>query len=85
MCLMNDLICGDVIQELQKIQSNLVDLTITSPPYNKRKHRRGKIIPSIDYDSISDDMPEDEYQKWQVDVLDELYRCKRRRLFVLQP
>lgn len=74
---MNDLICGDVIQELQKIQSNLVDLTITSPPYNKRKHRRGKIIPSIDYDSISDDMPEDEYQKWQVDVLDELYRVAK--------
>ena len=47
---------------------------ITSPPYNLgKKHHTGNnhFKSYIDY---NDDIPEDEYQKWQLDFLKECYR-----------
>ena len=60
---------------------NSVDCIITSPPYNK-KGLLGKIKPgnqiwgkfNIDYSSYDDNMPEDEYQCWQVELLNQCHR-----------
>jgi len=49
-----------------------IDLTITSPPYNLgNDHHTG----NIRHRQYSDDLPEDEYQQQQIDVLTELYRA----------
>ena len=79
----NKIYCIDVIEGLHKLEDNSVDLIITSPPYNKaglngkRKKTHNDIWnKTIDYqnDVDVDCMPENEYQKWQVDVLNECYR-----------
>jgi DNA modification methylase len=58
-----------------------VHLTVTSPPYNKKgllgKVKSGNQIWkkfNIDYDSYGDDMAEEDYIKWQKEILTELYR-----------
>ena len=70
---MKKLICGDALGELKKLDSDSIDVGITSPPYNK-KGVRGTIVPNVVYDSSSDDLPEEYYQDMQVKVLDEVYR-----------
>ena len=63
--------CRDVLPLLGK-----VDLVVTSPPYNQRidtfkpsgMHKETAWVDNIS-SGYSDSMPEDEYQKWQADVL----------------
>jgi len=71
------LINGDSLIELKKIESNLVDLVVTSPPYNKNYWIRnrsdfGKRI--IKYDEYHDSLEPQEYIKQQKEILDELVR-----------
>ena len=71
----------DCIEGLKRMPDNSVDCIITSPPYNK-KGLLGKIKPgnqiwgkfNIDYSSYDDNMPEDEYQCWQVELLNQCHR-----------
>ena len=70
----------DVMDGLKLLDDNSIDLIITSPPYNKaglngiQKGKKWK--GTIDYnDDVSvDNIPEDEYQKWQIDFLNECFR-----------
>lgn len=73
----------DVLEGLRMLDDGSVDLVITSPPYNKaglngwrRKVKGHNWGHAIDYGGVSDvdRMPEDEYEDWQVEVLDECYR-----------
>lgn len=73
---LNELICGDTLQILKNIDSDYFDLTITSPPYNKRKNS-GNIIKKVEYDSYNDNQNEEEYQKNQIDVLNEVFRVTK--------
>jgi modification methylase len=71
------LINGDSLTELKKIESNIVDLVVTSPPYNKNYWIRnrsdfGKRI--INYDEYHDSLEPQEYIKQQKEILDELVR-----------
>ena len=50
----NGIICGDVLDELNKIEPNSVHLAITSPPYNVGK----------DYDTHDDKMNYKDYLDW---------------------
>jgi site-specific DNA-methyltransferase (adenine-specific) len=61
------------------IPDNTVDLIVTSPPYNiGQKSGKGRVLwRGVDYDSTNDEMPETEYQEWQVVVLSELLRVVR--------
>jgi modification methylase len=70
---LNELILGDTLQTLQKIDSDYFDLGITSPIYNK-KNNQGALIKKIVYDNYEDNIPEDLYQENQINVLDEIYR-----------
>ncbi|MCS7195647.1 MAG: site-specific DNA-methyltransferase [Aquificaceae bacterium] len=74
MSFLNQLICGDVLEVLVKLPSSFIDLGITSPPYNKKEKHGGWLVPKVIYKGASDRMEEEDYQKWQVDVLDELHR-----------
>lgn len=60
----------DVLDGLRNTPDNSIDCIITSPPYNKYGlnkfgHRK------IGYDSYDDDMDEDLYQEWQVNILNQ--------------
>jgi len=71
---LNKVICGDVLEILREIPSNSVDLGITSPPYNKKEKYGGWLVSKVIYKGWADKMPEEEYQFWQIEVLNELYR-----------
>lgn len=64
----------DCLEGLKQLDDESVDLIITSPPYNLGKsHHTGNnhFKAYTDYD---DDMPEELYQKWQTEILNECYR-----------
>lgn len=79
--------CCDAMILLKALASSTVDVVITSPPYNMGTNMNGakpssphnnnwgnsKLL-SLGYDGWTDDMPEDEYQVWQRQILDECLR-----------
>lgn len=68
------LIEGDTLKVLSKIDDDVVNVGITSPPYNKQEKHKGWLVKNVVYDVYKDAMPEPDYQKNQVDVLNEIYR-----------
>ena len=81
----NKIYCCDVLNGLKMLDDESVDIIITSPPYNKginkgKNNPKAKWVSTIDYngDSENDNMPEDEYEKWQIDVLKECYRVLKK-------
>jgi modification methylase len=67
----SEIICGDVLEELKNFPDESVDLIITSPPYNLgNNHHMG----NNRHKSYEDDMPEEEYQNWQISVLMHCWR-----------
>ena len=74
--------CIDVLEGLKKLPDNSIDLIVTSPPYNKgywatnRNPKNGFHTKSrrIDYGVFDDNMPPEEYEQWQRDILDECIR-----------
>lgn len=71
---MIDLRNGDCLELMKQISDESVDLIITSPPYNlgKTHHTGNNRFKS--YSEYNDDMPEELYQIWQIEVLNECYR-----------
>lgn len=59
--------CRDILPTLPK-----VDAVVTSPPYNLGGFHEGKSGTDWAYDSISDDLPEEEYQADQIALLNAL-------------
>jgi len=70
MVLTHKIICGDCIEVMKEMESDSVDLIITSPPYNLGRHHRGNFY----FEPYKDNMPERIYQEWQIKVLDECFR-----------
>jgi modification methylase len=63
----------DVLEGFKTLSDNSVDTIVTSPPYNKYglskfNHRK------IKYNQYDDNMNESDYQKWQIDILNECHR-----------
>lgn len=81
----NKIYCCDVMDGMKQLDDESIDLIITSPPYNKfglnGKQAANKWKSSIDYggDIDIDNMPEEEYQQWQVEFLNECYRVLKQR------
>ncbi len=66
-----NLIHGDCLEKMAMIQNSCVDIIITSPPYNLGKtHHTG----NYRHSPYADNMPENEYQEWQKQVLKECFR-----------
>lgn len=63
----------DCRQLLNQLSFNIIDLTITSPPYNlgKRHHTGDNVFDA--YDEYVDDVPEHIYQANQIEMLNTLY------------
>lgn len=74
----------DVLEGLRKLPSNSVDLIITSPPYNKAglngKQKKAIWNKTVDYggDIDLDNKPEDEYQEWMIQILNECFRVLKK-------
>lgn len=79
----------DCLDGLKMLDDNSIDVIITSPPYNKagyegfirKRHykdswRRRNI--SYNEEELNDFIPEDKYQKWQVEFLNECHRVLKR-------
>lgn len=71
--MINQILLGDVLDVLKSLPDNSVDLGITSPPYNKGL-KGGPIVKKVEYDIHEDNLPEEEYQAQQIEVLNQLYR-----------
>jgi len=74
---MNKIIKGDTLKVLQKLESNSVDVGITSPPYNKQENKKGWLVKNVKYDKHSDKQDELFYQNNQIAVLNELFRITK--------
>ena len=80
----NKIYCIDVLDGLRQLDDESIDLIITSPPYNKaglngiQKGKKWK--GTIDYnDDVSIDMMnENEYQEWQINILNECFRVLKK-------
>jgi len=80
---LNKIICGDSLTVLKTLPDEFVDCVVTSPPYNKNGFRGRKDCSrgngrwqgsDISYGEYQDNMDEENYQEWQISILDELYR-----------
>lgn len=78
-------ICGNTIDIMKQIPDGSVELVVTSPPYNLKnstgngmKDGRGGFWSNAalinGYSHYDDNMPHDEYAKWQRDCLSEMLR-----------
>ena len=81
----NKIILGDAIEVMKSLPDGSVDLVVTSPPYNLKNStgngmkdgRGGKWSRAAlmnGYTDHGDNMPHDEYVKWQRDCLTEMLR-----------
>jgi len=71
----------DCLEWMRTQADNSIDTILFSPPYNKKGLRGGVRTSTklwnkanIDYATYEDNMPEDEYQAWQIQVVDECHR-----------
>ena len=82
---LNKIINGDCLEVLRKLPNESIDLVVTSPPYNLKNStgngmkdgRGGKWANAAlieGYENYDDCMPNDEYAKWQHEVLLECLR-----------
>lgn len=81
----NSILHGDILENIKQIPSQSIDLIVTSPPYNLRNTTGGSKynddsgkwkngIVKKGYNEYQDDMPHDEYVKWQRECLSEMMR-----------
>lgn len=79
---MEKLILGDCLKAMSEIETDSIDLIVTSPPYNKKGLAGGKVNPgnqiwkkfNIDYSTYDDNLSEEDYSEWMVFILDEMMR-----------
>lgn len=80
---LNTIVKTDVMEGMRLLPDKTIDIIITSPPYNKvglngirkdspKKNWKANIVYGGDVNI--DNKPEDEYQRWQIDFLNE---CER--------
>mgnify|MGYP001617941957 CR=1 FL=1 len=75
--LISEIIHGDALKILKALDSNFIDVGITSPPYNKQEKHKGWLVKNVKYDSYIDAKTEDEYQQDQINVLNEIFRVTK--------
>lgn len=72
----NTIINGDCLRIIKDFPDEIIDLTITSPPYNKQA-AKGGLVKEVDYENSSDSLPEEVYQEKQIEILDEIWRATK--------
>jgi modification methylase len=75
--LRNKLLTGDVLEHLNQFPDSFIDVSVTSPPYNKQENKKGWLVKNVKYSHSTDARPEEDYQQWQIDVLNEVFRVTK--------
>jgi modification methylase len=73
----NKIIHGDALNILKELPDEIVDMGVTSPPYNKGENKKGWLVANVKYLDTTDKLPEDIYQKTQIDILNEIFRITK--------
>jgi len=73
----DQILVGDVLETLKQLPNDCVDVSVTSPPYNKQENKKGWLVKNVKYSHSIDSLPEEEYQRWQIDVLNEVFRITK--------
>ena len=73
----NQLINGDTLSVLNELPNKIIALGITSPPYNKQEKNDGGLVSKVVYADYKDKLPEKEYQRRQIEVLNEIFRITK--------
>lgn len=74
---LNRVFADSALEILQQLPDESVDLTVTSPPYNKQGNTYGWLVRTDRYSNYRDRVPEEEYQSEQVDILNEVFRATK--------
>ena len=74
---LNKIIQGDTLTVLRTLPDEIVDVGVTSPPYNKGENKKGWLVKNVKYSGATDKLPEEEYQKNQIEVLNEIFRITK--------
>ncbi len=74
---LNKIIQGDSLIVLKTLPDEIVDVGVTSPPYNKGENKKGWLVKNVKYSGITDSLPEEKYQKNQIEVLNEIFRITK--------
>ena len=71
----------DCLDWMKTQADNSIDTILFSPPYNKKGFRNGQRTSTklwnkanIDYATYDDNLPEADYQVWQINIMNECYR-----------
>ncbi len=65
----------DCLEGMKRLSDESIDLVITSPPFNLGNlHHTG----NFRHIAYKDNMDESDYQKWQIDILNECYRLLKK-------
>lgn len=82
----NKIVCGDAVETMRQIPDASVDLVVTSPPYNLKNSSGNGMRKTINigfwknsalrngYSHYDDNIPHDQYVKWQRKILTESMR-----------
>lgn len=73
----NKIIQGDALEVLRLLPDEIVDVGVTSPPYNKGENKKGWLVGNVKYEGASDKLSEDVYQQKQIEVLNEVFRVTK--------
>jgi len=73
----NKTLLGDTLELLETLPSDIVDMGVTSPPYNKGENKKGWLVQNVKYKNSTDKLSESTYQDNQVSVLNEVYRVTK--------
>jgi len=74
---LNKIIQGDALTVLKNLPDEIIDVGVTSPPYNKGENKKGWLVKNVIYSGASDRLPEDKYQENQIAVLNEIFRITK--------
>ncbi len=74
---LDKIIAGDTLTILKTLPDEIVDMGVTSPPYNKGENKKGWLVKNVKYSNATDKLPEGLYQKNQIAVLDEIFRITK--------
>jgi len=73
----NKIFQGDALTVLKGLPDKIVDVGVTSPPYNKGENKKGWLVKNVKYAGVSDKINENKYQENQIDVLNEVFRITK--------
>ncbi len=75
--MLNQVIQGDALASLQSLPSEMFEVGVTSPPYNKQENKKGWLVKSVTYFGASDKKEEQAYQQEQIEMLNGVYRVMK--------